>query len=101
MPRGEAPLLVQRPSENEVSAAEEDALLTGQPQNEKKSSSLRTGVVAGLSAWAILSTIVLVILAVLYNQARRDNEVDNSPHPKGKRNLIFMVSDGMGPSMSG
>lgn len=102
MPRGEAPLLVQRQSnENEASAAEEDALLTGQPQNEKKSSSLRTSVVAGLSIWAVLSTIVLVILAVLYNQARRDNEVDNSPHPKGKRNLIFMVSDGMGPSKKG
>lgn len=101
MPRGDAPLLVQRQStenSNEQAAAEEDALLTGERQSDKNSSSLRTWGVAGLSLWAVLSTIVLVILSVLYSQARRDNAVDNSPHPKGKRNLIFMVSDGMGPS---
>jgi len=101
MPRGEAPLLAQRPSaeSNEQAAAEEDALLTGERQEDKKSSPLRAWGIAGLSLWSVLSTIVLVILAVLYNQARRENAVDNSPHPKGKRNLIFMVSDGMGPSM--
>jgi len=100
MSRGDAPLLVARPSEgsNEPVAAEEDALLTGEPQQDKKSSSLRTWGVAGLSIWAVLSTIVLVVLAVLYHQARVDNEKDDSPHPKGKRNLIFMVSDGMGPT---
>jgi len=102
MSRNDAPLLVQRPSSeisNEQAAAEEDALLTGERQKDKETSALRTWGVAGLSLWAVLSTIILVILAVLYNQARRENEVDNSPHPKGKRNLIFMVSDGMGPSM--
>jgi alkaline phosphatase len=101
MSRNDAPLLVQRPSSemsNEQAAAEEDALLTGERQKDKETSALRTWGVAGLSVWAVLSTIILVILAVLYNQARRENEADNSPHPKGKRNLIFMVSDGMGPS---
>jgi hypothetical protein len=101
MPRGDAPLLVQRPSaeSDEQAAAEEDALLTGERQDDKNSSPLRAWGIAGLSLWAVLSTIVLVILAVLYNQARRENAVANLPHPRGKRNLIFMVSDGMGPSM--
>lgn len=100
MSRGDAPLLVSRPSEgsNEPIAAEEDALLTGEPQQDKKSSPLRTWGVAGLSIWAVLSTIVMVILAVLYHQARVDNDKDDTPQPKGKRNLIFMVSDGMGPT---
>lgn len=93
-------MLVSRPSDvsNEQNAAEEDALLTGQPQTVKKSSQLRTWGLAGLSIWAILSTIILVVLAVLYNQARSGDERDDYSPPKGKRNLIFMVSDGMGPT---
>lgn len=74
--------------------AEEDALLTG-AATSSKSSPPRWRII-GLSAWAIVATITVIVLAVLYEQ-KADPRTESS-RPSGKRNLIFMVSDGMGPT---
>ena len=73
---------------------EEDALLT----NESTSPLRRANAWAlyrevGLFAWAVVATALVVTLAVLYQQ--KDPVLSS---PVGKRNLIFMVSDGMGPT---
>lgn len=73
---------------------EEDALLT----NESTSLQRRANTWAiyreiGLFAWATIATALVVTLAVLYQQ--KDFVLSK---PVGKRNLIFMVSDGMGPT---
>ncbi|KXH52859.1 alkaline phosphatase [Colletotrichum nymphaeae SA-01] len=48
-----------------------------------------------LFAWALLATAALIVLAV-WTQHRSSTKF---PRPtEGKRNLIFMVSDGMGPA---
>lgn len=49
-----------------------------------------------LLTWAVLATTAVLILALLYqHQTTRDGEPKRHT---GKRNLIFMVSDGMGPA---
>ena len=73
---------------------EEDALLT----DESTTSHRRANAWAlyrevGLFAWAVIATALFVTLAVLYGQ--KDVKLLD---PIGKRNLIFMVSDGMGPT---
>ena len=83
---------------------EEDALLTG----EERTATPRPQNWAfwrqiGLLIWAIIATAVVVILAVLYQhqQTPSGNPKDglgDGAKPTGKRNLIFMVSDGMGPT---
>lgn len=52
--------------------------------------------------WAFAATVVVVILAVLYQhqaatRSRTPADQDPAKH-LGRRNLIFMVSDGMGPA---
>ena len=106
MARNEEPLLAgDRPaSENseERNAEEEDALLTGQ----HKSSGQRYGWSfwrqVGLFTWALLATAAVVILAVAYQHQQtthpRKSDDLKGVKPSGKRNLIFMVSDGMGPT---
>ncbi|KAJ8607198.1 hypothetical protein MRB53_040458 [Persea americana] len=98
MPQGEQPLLARSPSEaaNDRDVEEEDALLTGQKQFGGKGWSWKSYREAGLAVWAILATAFVVILAVLYQQSRQADSTTASP--SGKRNLIFMVSDGMGPT---
>lgn len=108
MPRGEEPLLAQRPeseASNEDAAEEEDALITG--QRTGKTSQNATAFVKnrwreiGLFIWAMLATAAVVILAVVYQHKQAENgppSGSGSPYPTGKRNLIFMVSDGMGPT---
>lgn len=84
---------------------EEDALLTGQP-SPKQRQQRRGGQFwrqIGLLTWALLATVVAVILGVLYGRehaaAQREGERGRgSGKPTGKRNLVFMVSDGMGPT---
>ncbi|KAF2653481.1 alkaline phosphatase-like protein [Lophiostoma macrostomum CBS 122681] len=95
------PLLSNRPSSetsNDRDLAEEDALLTGQP-TQRNSNSPRTWKFwreVGLFVWALMATAFVVILAVLYQKSQDSGP--SSPEPTGKRNLIFMVSDGMGPT---
>ncbi|KAF2119554.1 alkaline-phosphatase-like protein [Lophiotrema nucula] len=97
------PLLSNRPSSelsNDRDIAEEDALLTGQPTDKSaptaRSRSWRVWREIGLFVWAVLATALVVILAVVYQKSV--DKPSGSPRPSGKRNLIFMVSDGMGPT---
>ncbi|KAF1955068.1 alkaline phosphatase-like protein [Byssothecium circinans] len=97
---GDRPLLSPgRPSsEHSRDIAEEDALLTGQPTHRSSSGprTWRFWREVGLFVWAIIATVLVVVLAVLFNKSA--NAKPSTPHPSGKRNLIFMVSDGMGPT---
>lgn len=108
------PLLHRPPSQNSADTQhgleEEDALLTGQrtgKQADPSSSPIRRWREAGIFVWALLATIVVVVLAVVLQQqtSQIGGDPDNG-NPDGgkagkitgKRNLIFMVSDGMGPT---
>ncbi|KAH8700339.1 alkaline phosphatase Pho8 [Talaromyces proteolyticus] len=108
MPR-EEPLLAPRHSSEHSSIRsedEEDALLTGQrinrPEQQRGWAFWRQ---VGLFTWSLVATVAVIILAVLYQHS-----ATTQPHgsdgltwgpggkPTGKRNVIFMVSDGMGPT---
>ncbi|KAK3055515.1 vacuolar alkaline phosphatase [Extremus antarcticus] len=105
-----SPLIAQRPSsqtssnEHEHGIEEEDALLTGQ-RTGKHSNHQSTSVnrskwrELGLLIWALVATTAVVVLAVVYqhSQAATSRSEDGKP-PSGKKNVIFMVSDGMGPT---
>ncbi|KAF2196297.1 alkaline phosphatase-like protein [Delitschia confertaspora ATCC 74209] len=96
---GERPLLSNRASSeisNDRDLAEEDALLTGQRTSKSTARSWKLWREIGLFVWAVIATAVVIVLAVLY-QKHQDSR-DHTALPSGKRNLIFMVSDGMGPT---
>ncbi|KAH7117677.1 alkaline phosphatase-like protein [Dendryphion nanum] len=94
---GERPLLSNRPSsENERDLAEEDALLTGKPTQRSSPRTWHFWREVGLFVWAVIATALVIVLAVVYQKSQ--NPKHSSPQPSGKRNLIFMVSDGMGPT---
>lgn len=100
MPPGGQEPLIQRPgsqSSNERGIEEEDALLTGQATGKQtpKSSTRSKWREIGLFVWALLATAAVVVLAVVYQHSTTENAGGT---PRGKRNLIFMVSDGMGPT---
>ncbi|KAL5361941.1 alkaline-phosphatase-like protein [Aspergillus floccosus] len=102
------PLLAPRPSSEHSSirnAEEEDALLTGERTHrspERRGWGFWREV--GLFTWAMLATIAVIVLAVVFqnetSRGRPDDGTAPAPgeKPPGKRNLIFMVSDGMGPT---
>ncbi|KAJ4984746.1 alkaline phosphatase [Stagonosporopsis vannaccii] len=93
------PLLSNRTSSEfqDRDIAEEDALLTGQ-RTARSDSTWKKWREIGLLLWAILATAGVVVLAVIY-QKTGGGPADNAPsNGNGKRNLIFMVSDGMGPT---
>lgn len=107
MARGQEPLLSQdRPSSDhsdERSIEEEDALLTGQQKPQARRYSWDFWREVGLFAWATLATAIVIILAVMYQHKQTAHP--KSPggdwkdgKPIGKRNMVFMVSDGMGPT---
>jgi len=78
--------------------AEEAALLTGQP-TQRSASGPRTWKFwreLGLFVWAVVATTGIIVLAVVF-QKHSDTQ-NGGANPSGKRNLIFMVSDGMGPT---
>ena len=92
------PLLSNRTSSEfqDRDIAEEDALLTGQRTARSESPYKRWREI-GLLAWAIVATAGVVVLAVVYQKSGASP--DKAPsNAHGKRNLIFMVSDGMGPT---
>ena len=122
-PSGEEPLLAREPSAQSSRAddlEEEDSLLTGRPKDEpirgrrrnisgrdlgrnrerKRAAggSTRRYIELGLFAWALVATIVVVVLGVFYDQSRHRTLDSGGAKPDGKRNLVFMVSDGMGPT---
>jgi alkaline phosphatase len=95
MAHDEEPLLTQRTStEQSIDQAEEDALLTGQHVEREKRRPFGRCMQAGVIAWATVATAAVLVLAILL-QSANGHKVSVSP-PKGKRNLIMMVSDGMG-----
>ncbi|KAI7497276.1 alkaline phosphatase-like protein [Hortaea werneckii] len=106
MARGEEPLLQRTGSQqgSQDGIEEEDALLTGQRSTRQHGAHQHAESrwrEIGLFAWSLIATIAVIILAVLYQhkQAEHPQEKNGSSSlPGGKRNLIFMVSDGMGPT---
>jgi alkaline phosphatase len=97
---GDRPLLASRNSSelsHDRDLAEEDALLTGRP-TQRSGDGRRPWAFwreVGLFVWAVIAT-ACVIVAVVF-QVSQDAK-HSSDAPSGKRNLIFMVSDGMGPT---
>ncbi|KAK4909434.1 vacuolar alkaline phosphatase [Elasticomyces elasticus] len=103
--RGQEPLLARGPpSDGSGDIEEEDALLTGQRTHKLQHASTTDVVKSrwkeiGLFIWALVATAAVVVLAVVYQHAQSgSNNRDEASRPSGKRNLIFMVSDGMGPT---
>lgn len=91
------------PSENsEDNIAEEDTLLTGQQKPQQRQYGWGFWREVGLFVWAMLATAIVIVIAVMYQHQHRYPEhvsegwLDGKP--SGKRNMIFMVSDGMGPT---
>ncbi|OCT50119.1 Repressible alkaline phosphatase [Cladophialophora carrionii] len=106
MARGE-PLLARPASPNSSTndIEEEDALLTGQPTHREPAKRPQKWREIGLFVWALLATVAVIILAVIYQHESsvgrtrpRTGGWGPDGKPSGKRNMIFMVSDGMGPT---
>lgn len=82
-------------------ANESDPLLSGdgdgrsdaQADKGARNSRLRE---LGLFAWALIATAAVIVLAI-WTQHEQQTKHDHST-PASKRNLVFMVSDGMGPA---
>ena len=108
MARGDEPLLSQpRPSSDhsdDRSVEEEDALLTGQQKQQPRKYGWAFWREVGVFAWALIATVLVIVFAVLYQHQQQTSDPSSSGggwkngKPTGKRNLVFMVSDGMGPT---
>ena len=107
MPKSQEPLLSEdRPSSEQSSerhVEEEDALLTGQHKPQQSRYGWPFWREIGIFAWAVIATAAVIVLAVLYQHHQTSQPVKTGGwgkdgKPSGKRNLIFMVSDGMGPT---
>lgn len=97
-------LAQDRPS-SEISdrnVEEEDALLTGQQKPRLPKRDWLFWREVGLFVWAIVATALIIVIAVLYQHQQTSDLKGGGGwkdgKPSGKRNLIFMVSDGMGPT---
>jgi alkaline phosphatase len=91
----------ERPSSShsyERAAQEDDALLGNGKGSSSTTPRSRYGFwrELGLFTWAVVATAGVIVLGVLY-QHQTTHEHGTRKHT-GKRNLIFMVSDGMGPA---
>lgn len=83
---------------SEERAEDEDtALLSGQKSYSAPQQRTHFWREVGLFTWAVIATAAVIVLAVL-SQHQSTPEDGKSSKPTGKRNLIFMVSDGMGPA---
>ncbi|KAH6680748.1 putative repressible alkaline phosphatase [Halenospora varia] len=83
---------------DEQAAQEDTALLASQRQDvEPPPNKSRMWRELGLFTWAVVATAAVIVLAVL-SQHQASHENDKKAKPSGKRNLVFMVSDGMGPA---
>lgn len=104
MASAERPLLARQNSDASSHGAEvEDALLTGQPTYRTENRNRRWREI-GAWSWAAISTVAVIILAVLFSKEknladkRKEGKCGPVKKHEGKRNLVFMVSDGMGPA---
>lgn len=96
-------MLAQDHASSDSDVEEEDALLIGQ---HKSQSNTKYGWPfwreVGVFAWALIATAAVIIIAVMYQHQqsvqRKDGGGWKDGKPNGKRNMIFMVSDGMGPT---
>lgn len=84
---------------SEERAADEDTALLGSqgkiPSNSRSTYAFWREL--GLFVWAIIATAAVIVLAAV-SQHQAAQHHDKKPAAVGKRNLIFMVSDGMGPA---
>ena len=95
----EHPLLARNDSDDgspDCGLQEEEELLTGRRKSLSGERRRQWREIA-LFGWALVATVVAVVLAVVYETSTR-GPGSGGPRPEGKRNLIFMVSDGMGPT---
>lgn len=105
MARNNEPMLApERPSSensDEPIVEEEDALLTGHNTRHPKTGWASWREI-GVFVWALIATAAVIVIAVMYQHRQSLPPSDSGdwkePKPSGKRNLIFMVSDGMGPT---
>lgn len=82
----------------ELSASEDDALLDNRSEGLQARRGSAFWREVGLFVWAVAATAAVIILGVL-TQHQRETTPDNADtKPGAKRNLIFMVSDGMAPA---
>lgn len=82
-------------------AAEEDTALLGSQRKDapKSQSRARSWRELFLFTWSVVATAAVIVLAVVsQHQASKNGKKATPVTPAGKRNLIFMVSDGMGPA---
>lgn len=102
MARETQPLLQgERPSSqysNDRADAEDEAIFNTQKSLAKANKHAKWREI-GLFAWAVLATAALIVLAVFSQHQQTTSSHGNGKKKfPGKRNLIFMVSDGMGPA---
>jgi alkaline phosphatase len=107
MAQGDEPLLARPASPDSSTNAieEEDALLTGRPRRrDRRADKVKKWREVGIFVWALLATVAVIILATVYQHEsttrsrHRTGGWGPDGKPTGKRNMIFMVSDGMGPT---
>ena len=101
---GNQPLFAQErhssATSEERAAREDDALLGNHRSSDEVELKRRSRAgfwrEVGLFTWAVLATATIIVLAVvLQHQSRSSSSQDGKfKKPTGKRNLIFMVSDG-------
>jgi alkaline phosphatase len=103
MPRENEPLLARDRRSSDQSddraAAEDEALHPVRSNNNAARNKYGFWRELGLFVWALIATAAVIVLAVLsqHHQQTSPDDGKNGKH-SGKRNLIFMVSDGMGPA---
>ncbi|KAI1268407.1 alkaline phosphatase [Xylariaceae sp. FL1019] len=96
MPRDTTPLLARRDSSvhSDRSSSSEGALRGSSHATRTGRSGTTRLREALLFAWALLATAGILVLAIWITHRQQTS----FNKPAGKRNLIFMVSDGMGPA---
>jgi alkaline phosphatase len=93
-PSERSPLISEDRRENDNDVDDNDDTFRTTPSNIIHSKTLRE---LFLFIWALLATAAVVFFAV-WTQHYQQTGRSPSNFPSGKRNLIFMVSDGMGPA---
>jgi alkaline phosphatase len=101
MPLDREPLLARHRPSSENSddrAAEEESLLGRAVCRPAHCSRYRFWREVGLLIWALAATLAVLILATILARDWDQNPQNGKNGYGAKRNLIFMVSDGMGPA---